>query len=56
MRCRLLRSALWDIETLDEFAFVLNRIYAETQSYASPRIAVNFTQGRRCKYSDQNFL
>ncbi|UJR36793.1 hypothetical protein I4U23_029507 [Adineta vaga] len=45
--CRLLRSNLWDIDTIDEFAFVLDRIYNETPSLDSPRIAVNFTQGRR---------
>jgi len=44
--CRLLRAKLWDIETIDEFAFVLDRIYIQTQSFDSPRIAVNFTKGR----------
>ncbi|CAF3918307.1 unnamed protein product [Rotaria magnacalcarata] len=60
-RCRLLRATLWDIETIDEFSFVLNRIYTETQSYDSPRIAVNFTQGRRLlnlrkKINEQQYL
>ncbi|CAF1057526.1 unnamed protein product [Adineta steineri] len=44
--CRLLHSQLWDIETIDEFAFVLDQIYTQTQSFDSPRIAINFTQGR----------
>lgn len=48
--CRLLRAKLWDIETLDEFAYVLDRIYLQTQSFDSPRIAVNFTRGRYCKF------
>ncbi|CAF4606174.1 unnamed protein product, partial [Rotaria sp. Silwood1] len=47
LRCRQLHAKLWDMESIDEFAFVLNRIYTETQSYDSPRIAINFTQGRR---------
>ncbi|CAF3083463.1 unnamed protein product [Rotaria socialis] len=60
-RCRLLRAKLWDIETIDEFSFVLNRIYTETQSYDSPRIAINFTQGRRLlnlrkKINEQQYL
>ncbi|CAF3425275.1 unnamed protein product, partial [Rotaria sp. Silwood2] len=46
-RCHLLHAKLWDMESIDEFTFVLNRIYTETQSYDSPRIAINFTQGRR---------
>jgi hypothetical protein len=49
--CRLLRAKLWDIETLDEFAFVLDRIYIQTQSFDSPRIAVNFTKGRHREFS-----
>jgi hypothetical protein len=49
-RCRLLRAKLWDIETIDEFDYVLTRIYSQTKSFDSPRIAVNFTIGKRCKF------
>ncbi|CAF0767643.1 unnamed protein product [Rotaria sordida] len=61
IRCRLLHAKLWDMESIDEFAFVLNRIYTETQSYDSPRIAINFTQGRRLlnlrkKFNEQQYL
>jgi uncharacterized Zn finger protein len=49
--CRLLHAKLWDIETIDEFAFVLDRIYIQTQSFDSPRIAVNFTKGRDREFS-----
>jgi hypothetical protein len=48
-RCHLLRAQLWDIESIDEFDFILARIYRQTQSFDSPRIAVNFTRGQRCK-------
>jgi len=44
-RCRLLRAKLWDTETVNEFDYVLARIYDQTQSFDSPRIAVNFTKG-----------
>jgi hypothetical protein len=50
-RCHLLRTKLWDIETINEFDYVLARIYSQTQSFDSPRIAVNFTIGKRCKSS-----
>ena len=49
--CRLLRAQLWDIETIDEFSFVLDRIYAQTRPLESPRIAVNFIRGKHCKFS-----
>jgi hypothetical protein len=49
-RCHLLRAKLWDIETIDEFDYVLARIYTQTQSFDSPRIAVNFTIGKRRKF------
>ena len=55
-RCRLLRAKLWDIDNLDEFTYVLDRIYNPTPSFDSPRIAVNFTQGRRCEYSSQFYF
>jgi hypothetical protein len=45
-RCRLLHAKLWDIETVNEFDYVLARIYDQTQSFDSPRIAVNFTMGK----------
>jgi hypothetical protein len=50
-RCRLLRAQLWDIETIDEFDYILARIYSQTQSFASPRIVVNFTIGKDRKSS-----
>ena len=46
-RCRVLHAKLWDIETINEFDYVLARIYAQTQKFDSPRIAVNFTNGKR---------
>lgn len=52
-RCRLLTAELWDIENLDEFVFILNQIYSQTQTYDSPRIAVNFTRGRSRKLSTE---
>ncbi|UJR09350.1 hypothetical protein I4U23_013594 [Adineta vaga] len=45
-RCHFFRAKLWDIETVTEFDYVLGRIYDETQSFDSPRIAVNFTHGK----------
>ncbi|CAF4234856.1 unnamed protein product, partial [Rotaria sp. Silwood2] len=45
-RCRLLKAELWDIETINEFDYVLGHIYEQTQSFDSPRIAVNFTMGK----------
>jgi hypothetical protein len=50
-RCRLLRAKLWDIETINEFDYVLGRIYSQTQSFDSPRIAINFTIGKHCKFN-----
>jgi len=49
-RCRLLRAELWDTETINEFDYVLAWIYSHTQSFDSPRIAVNFTMGKRGKF------
>ncbi|CAF3687754.1 unnamed protein product [Rotaria socialis] len=46
-RCRLINSELWDIETVNEFDYVLSRIYEQTQSFGSPRIAVSFINGKR---------
>jgi len=37
---------LWDIENINEFDYILNRIYTQTKSFDSPRIAVNFTLGK----------
>jgi hypothetical protein len=51
-RCRLLHAKLWDIESINEFDYVLGRIYHQTQSFDSPRIAVNFTLGKRCKFRE----
>ncbi len=48
--CRLLHAKLWDIETINEFDYVLARIYSQTQPFDSPRIAVNFTIGKRRKF------
>ena len=52
-RCRFFRAKLWDIETVNEFDYVIGRIYNQMQSFDSPRIAVNFTQGKHGKF---NFL
>jgi hypothetical protein len=54
--CRLLRAKLWDIQTVDEFDYVLGRIYAQTHSFDSPRIAVNFTKGKRRKFCSISIL
>ena len=51
-RCHLLRARLWDIESINEFDYVLARIYAQTQKFDSPRIAVNFTNGKRRELID----
>ncbi|CAF1495996.1 unnamed protein product, partial [Adineta steineri] len=45
-RCHLLHAKLWDIESVNEFDYVLAHIYDQTQSFDSPRIAVNFTKGK----------
>jgi hypothetical protein len=45
-----LHAKLWDIETINEFDYVLARIYSQTQPFDSPRIAVNFTIGKRRKF------
>ena len=50
-RCRLLRARLWDIESVDEFDYILGRIFDQIKSFDSPRIAVNFTRGKRSKWS-----
>ena len=44
--CRPMRAKLWDIDSVEEFDYILHRIYSQVQSFDSPRIAVNFTHGR----------
>jgi len=48
-RCRMIRADLWDIESVAEFDHIIGYVYQQIQSYDSPRIAVNFTRGKRCK-------
>ncbi|CAF3774923.1 unnamed protein product [Rotaria sp. Silwood1] len=60
-RCRLLQAELWDIETINEFDYILGRIYEQTQSFDSPRIAVSFTMGKHLlnlqqKMGEQQFI
>jgi hypothetical protein len=46
----LFDAELWDIETIDEFDYVLAGIYNQTELNKQPHIAVNFTSGRRRKF------
>ncbi|CAF0878662.1 unnamed protein product, partial [Didymodactylos carnosus] len=46
-RCSLINASLWDIDTVNEFEYVLSHIYAKTGLYDSPRIAIQFQNGKK---------
>lgn len=53
-----IHAKLWDIETDVEFYYILTHRYNQTESSkADPKIAVDFTEGKKCKFDkDLSFL
>lgn len=51
-----LHDKLWDIETVDEFDYVLFEIYRKMAPSSSALIIVNFTEGAAGKYELKPYL